>query len=96
MLANGFIIAAMLWGGAAALLIDRAIKGAAALLVAGAVLSLFGFMHSVLPTGGVYLPWKLSSPYPYHWTIAYLALAALLLILGRTRAFHESPPFPAA
>jgi AGZA family xanthine/uracil permease-like MFS transporter len=96
MLANGFIFAARLWGGAAALLIDRAIRSAAALLIAAGVLSFFGFMHSVLPTGGVYLPWTMGSLYPYHWAIAYFSLAALLLVLGRTRAFSESPPFPVA
>lgn len=95
MLANGFIIAAMLWGGVAALLIDRAIAAAATLLVAAGVLSFFGFMHSVLPTGGVYLPWTMNSPFPYHWSIAYLSLAVLLLLLGRTRAFRESPAFSA-
>jgi AGZA family xanthine/uracil permease-like MFS transporter len=95
MLANGFIIVAMLWGGAAALLIDRAIKGAAALLIAGGVLSFFGFMHSVLPTGGVYLPWTMNSVYPSHWAIAYFSLAVLLLVLAKTRAFRETPPFPA-
>jgi AGZA family xanthine/uracil permease-like MFS transporter len=93
MLANGFIITAMLWGGTAAFLIDRKIGAAALLLSAGALLAFFGLMHSILPTGGVYLPWAVGSPIPYHWVVAYLGLAATLLVLGRTRAFRESPPF---
>jgi AGZA family xanthine/uracil permease-like MFS transporter len=96
MLANGFIITAMLWGGATALLIDRGIRAAAGLLVACSLLSFFGFMHSVLPTGGVYLPWKIPSPYPYQWAIAYMSLAVLILALGRTRAFRESLGFATA
>jgi AGZA family xanthine/uracil permease-like MFS transporter len=90
MLAHGFILTAMLWGGAVAFLIDRKVGAAAAALAACAVLALFGFIHSVTPEGGVYLPWRVGSSLPYHWTIAYLGFAALVLLLGHTRAFHES------
>jgi AGZA family xanthine/uracil permease-like MFS transporter len=90
MLANGFILTAMLWGGALAFLIDRQIKPAAVTLVACAALAFFGLIHSVLPTGGSYLPWHLSSALPYHWTVAYGASAILVVLLGRTGAFRES------
>ncbi|MGQ0650523.1 MAG: hypothetical protein ACT4P7_23535 [Gemmatimonadaceae bacterium] len=90
MLANGFILTALLWGGAFAFLIDRRIAPAAILLGACAGLSLFGFMHSILPTGGAYLPWQLGSPLPYHWAIAYLTLGGLFLVLAKTRAFRET------
>jgi AGZA family xanthine/uracil permease-like MFS transporter len=80
MLANGFIITAMLWGGALAHLIDGHARAAAATLAACAGLSFFGVMHSVLPSGGVYLPWSVPSSLPYHWTAAYAALALALLI----------------
>jgi adenine/guanine/hypoxanthine permease len=90
-LANGFFLTAMLWGAAVAFLIDRRIAATVYALVACAVLALFGFIHSVLPTGGIYLPRTTGSNVPYHWSIAYLALAALLLVLGRTRAFRETP-----
>ena len=93
MLANGFIITAMLWGGAAAFLIDRAVGAAALTLLAAAGLSLFGFMHSILPTGGIYFPWTLDSRLPYHWAIAYAGLAVLLLVLSRTKAHRDSPAF---
>jgi AGZA family xanthine/uracil permease-like MFS transporter len=92
-LANGFIITAMLWGGATAFLIDRRVRAAAAMLGVGAVLALFGFIHSVLPTGGLYLPWTLGSRLPYHWALAYALLALLLWALSRTAALRESPPF---
>jgi hypothetical protein len=51
------------------------------------VLAAFGFIHSVLPTGGVYLPWNVPSNLPWHWVVAYLGAAAMILGLSRTRAF---------
>ena len=83
-LANGFILTAMLWGGAVAFLIDRKFQAAAVTLGVCAALSFVGFMHSVLPTGGAYLPWRVASTLPYQWTVAYLAAAAMFLLLGRT------------
>jgi AGZA family xanthine/uracil permease-like MFS transporter len=90
-LAHGFILTAMLWGGAAAFLIDRRVNAAAVTTAACGVLAFFGFIHSVTPTGGVYLPWRVGSTLPYHWTVAYLGFAALIVILGKTRSFRESP-----
>jgi AGZA family xanthine/uracil permease-like MFS transporter len=88
-LAHGFILTAMLWGGAVAFLIDRRITAAAATLAACSVLSFFGFIHSVTPSGGVYLPWSIGSTLPYHWAAAYLGFAAMIVVLSRTHAFHE-------
>jgi AGZA family xanthine/uracil permease-like MFS transporter len=90
MLANGFILTALLWGSAAAFLIDRRIGRASAVLVVCGALSLFGFIHSVLPSGGVYLPWRLTTVLPYHWTIGYVGLAVLLLAMSKTKAYRES------
>ena len=91
-LAHGFILTAMLWGGAVAFLIDRRALAASATLVACAVLSFFGFIHSITPAGGVYLPWNVGSSLPYHWTAAYLGFAALILVLSQTKEFREAPP----
>jgi len=58
-----------------------------------AVLALFGFIHSVLPTGGIYLPWRpvlLGSGTPYRWAAAYAMLAVMVFALGRTRAYADS------
>jgi adenine/guanine/hypoxanthine permease len=90
MLANGFILTALLWGGAFAFLIDRRIVAASVTLGVCAGLSFFGFIHSVLPTGGAYLPWRVPSSLPYHWAVAYIALAVLFIVLSRTRAFRET------
>jgi AGZA family xanthine/uracil permease-like MFS transporter len=81
MLASGFILTAMLWGAAVAFMTDRKIGPAAAVLAVCAALAFFGFIHSVLPTGGIYLPWTIPSELPYHWAVAYLALATMILAL---------------
>ena len=91
LLAHGFILTAMLWGGAIAFLIDRRITEAAAAFGVCAILAFFGFIHSVTATGGIYLPWRTGSTLPYHWAVAYAGFAMLILVLGKTRAFRESP-----
>lgn len=85
-LAHGFILTAMLWGAALAFLIDRRIGATAVTLAVAAALSLFGLIHSVLPTGGIYVPWSpalLGSRMPYHWAAAYMAVALMVIALGR-------------
>ena len=94
-LANGFILTAMLWGGGVAFLIDRRINAAAATFAVCAALSVFGVIHSILPTGGIYLPWATGSPLPWHWAVAYAGLAVLVLGLAKTKAFRDTPPAPA-
>jgi AGZA family xanthine/uracil permease-like MFS transporter len=94
LLAHGFILTAMLWGGSVAFLIDRRVKAAAMALVACSALAFFGFIHSVTPTGGIYLPWRVGSTLPYHWSAAYLAFALLIVGLSRTKAFAEAIASP--
>jgi AGZA family xanthine/uracil permease-like MFS transporter len=92
-LAHGFILTGMLWGAALAFLIDRRIRATVTVLAVASALSFFGFMHSVLPTGGVYLPWSAAlqgSRAPFHWAAGYAVLGALVLALSRTRAFGVS------
>jgi hypothetical protein len=38
----------------------------------------------------VYLPWRLTTVLPYHWTIGYVGLAVLLLAMSKTNAYRES------
>ncbi len=89
MLAHGFILTAMLWGGALAFLIDRRLKAAAVTFAVCGVLSFFGFIHSITPAGGIYLPWRTGSALPYHWAAAYLSFAILIAILNTTSAARE-------
>src|SRR6185503_5869160 len=90
MLASGFIVTAMLWGAAVAFLTDRRVVAACLTLLICAGLSVFGFIHSVLPSGGIYLPWDVASKLPYQWFAAYSGLAVVLLALSRTRSFKET------
>ncbi len=75
LLASGFIITALLWGAAAAALIDRRFAASALSLAAAAVLCLFGVIHSPAAQGTLFLPWNAGSPIPFHLAAAYAALA---------------------
>jgi AGZA family xanthine/uracil permease-like MFS transporter len=87
---NGFILTAMLWGAFLAVLIDKRFKLASLYLAILGTATFFGIVHSALPEGSVYLPWNLAAPLqrsiPYQFTAAYLALAAVILLLSFTRA----------
>src|SRR6266545_4773672 len=88
MLANGFILTAMLWGALLAFLIDHRFAASATTLAICSALSFFGVIHSVLPTGGIYLPWSAAlhgSVAPYHWAASYALVAVMIVALGATR-----------
>ncbi len=93
LLAHGFILTAMLWGGAVAFMIDRRIQAAAVTLAVCGALSFFGVIHSVTATGGIYLPWTTGSALPYHWTVAYFGFAVMILLLSKSKEFREAPAF---
>jgi adenine/guanine/hypoxanthine permease len=93
-LGNGFIVTAMLWGAFLAELIDRRLRVSALYLLILAVFSFFGIIHSASPDGNMYLPWTLTgmaAQIPYQFTEAYLALAAMFLLLSWTRESREPP-----
>jgi AGZA family xanthine/uracil permease-like MFS transporter len=96
MLANGFILTAMLWGAFLAFLIDHRFGATCATLAICSALSLFGIIHSVLPSGGIYLPWSPAlkgSVAPLHWAAAYGLVALMVLALSRTaRAVSADTP----
>jgi AGZA family xanthine/uracil permease-like MFS transporter len=83
MLGNGFILSSLLWGGGAAKIIDKNLKGAALFLALAACFSLFGIIHSPLASGEIFFPWQIESTAPYHFCAGYLLTAFLLLLLGR-------------
>jgi adenine/guanine/hypoxanthine permease len=74
LLGSGFIITALLWGAAAAALIDQRFSASALYLAAAAVLCLFGVIHSPASQGTLFLPWRAGSPIPFHFAAAYAAL----------------------
>ncbi|MHB8910211.1 MAG: SulP family inorganic anion transporter [Syntrophales bacterium] len=95
-LGNGFILTGMLWGAFLAELIDRRLRRSAFYLGILSVFTFFGVIHSVLPGGDLYLPWRLATAVeravPYQFAAAYLALAALFLALSFTRGAGEPIP----
>ncbi len=91
MLANGFILTGMLWGGALAFLADRKAWHAAGTLFVAATLTLFGIIHSADPFGGIYLPWKITSTLPVEWAIGYVVIAVMILVLSMTKEFKAPP-----
>ncbi|MGC8491685.1 MAG: hypothetical protein ACP5SH_08100 [Syntrophobacteraceae bacterium] len=84
MLSNGFILTALLWGSMLAFLIDGKKRHAAVSSLICGVLSLFGVIHSVLPSGALYLPWKIASSLPLTTAVAYLLMAAIFLLLKKS------------
>jgi adenine/guanine/hypoxanthine permease len=100
-LANGFIVTSLLWATGLARVIDGRMRAAAATFALAAAFACFGVIHSPLPDGPILAPAqalrKLNEAArapatrgqtPYHWVAAYLGMAAVLLLLGRS----GSPP----
>jgi AGZA family xanthine/uracil permease-like MFS transporter len=90
LLGNGFIVTALLWGAAVAELIDRRFVRSAVYCFAGAVLCLFGVIHSPTAQGTFFLPWKIADPAPFTFAAAYGALGLLML----TARVISPPPTP--
>jgi AGZA family xanthine/uracil permease-like MFS transporter len=91
-LSNGFILTALLWGSMLAFLIDRRPRLAALCALTCSLFSLFGIIHSVLPSGAVYLPWAVASPAHYTIALAYAVLCGIFMTL--TGQSDEQPTFP--
>ncbi|WP_114240117.1 hypothetical protein [Dyella sp. C9] len=92
-LGNGFIITAMIWASFLVAMIDGRAGRAAAILLLGAALSVFGVIHSVDPNGGIYVPWQLDSrsqPLVWQFAGAYAVLAGVLVVLSWANRITES------
>jgi adenine/guanine/hypoxanthine permease len=89
MVAHGFILTGMLWGGALAFLADRKAGASAGLLLVCAAFTLFGVIHSVDPSGGVYLPWRVASTLPLEWAVGYAIVALTIFGLSYSKEFRE-------
>jgi adenine/guanine/hypoxanthine permease len=88
MLGNGFIITSMVWASFVVAMIDRKPRRAAWIVLLGGAMTLFGVIHSVVPNGSLYLPWTLQQPLrdmALQFAGAYLALAAVLVVLSLSR-----------
>ena len=87
---SGYVLTAMIWGALAAFVIDRRMLAAFFTSAIAAALTVFGFIHSVLPAGGIYLPWTLKLEpgmaerglkLPFEFAGAYLILGLFLLAI---------------
>ncbi|MFM7735877.1 MAG: MFS transporter [Alphaproteobacteria bacterium] len=76
MLSAGFVFSSMLLGSAVAFLVDGAWGSLAATLGIAAVASFFGLVHSPLPGGAAFLPWKVDDPRPLLVGLGYAVTAA--------------------
>ena len=88
-LGNGFIITATLWAAFVVEMTEQRLRAAAAYLAAAAVLCCFGIIHSVRPDGSAYVLWHLQGVgrlIAMQFCVAYLVLAAALLLLSLQRA----------
>jgi adenine/guanine/hypoxanthine permease len=81
LLGNGFILTALLWAAAAAMIIDRRFLAAAAFLAVASLGALCGLIHSPLVSGGLFWPGSIESPWPGLLAGGYGALAGLLVLL---------------
>jgi AGZA family xanthine/uracil permease-like MFS transporter len=76
-LAAGFVFSAMLLGSAVALLIDGRYGALAIALAIAAVAAWFGVIHSPLPGGATFLPWRVADPEPLWTGTGYAVVAAI-------------------
>lgn len=79
LLGNGFVVTALLWGAAAAELIDRRFVRSALYYFFAAVLCLFGVIHSPTAQGTFFVPWNVSDVTPFLFAAAYAALGLVVL-----------------
>ena len=84
-LGNGFVVTALLWAWALVSIIDGRLGRAAAVFVGCGAATLFGLIHSPLPSGAVFWPWRAGQSEPMLLATAYGIGAAVLLLLARRR-----------
>ena len=93
-LGNGFVLTALVWGWALCCIVDRRLGLAAAVLAAAGVASLFGVIHSPLPSGAVFWPWSVQSATPFQLASAYGMAATLLLLCAVWMPADARSPTP--
>jgi AGZA family xanthine/uracil permease-like MFS transporter len=98
MLANGFILTSLLWSSALVALIDRRLKLAAGYFVMAAICALFGFIHSPMNGGPIFVPWDLPTDtgwLVYRFAAGYACSALLLFVWSffvNTGQVSDDPP----
>ena len=77
-MANGFILTALIWATMLTFIIDHKFRLAATFAAIGAAFSLVGLIHSPFDDGRLFLPGASGSPIPASFTTAYLLVSAFL------------------
>jgi AGZA family xanthine/uracil permease-like MFS transporter len=89
-LGNGFILTAVLWGWALVTIIERRLAVTGVLFAFASLATLFGAIHSPLPSGALFWAWAAPSELPPRLAGAYGALAAICW-LASARTAPEAP-----
>ena len=98
-LAGGFILTSLTWASVTARIIDRRYYSAGIFFLAGAIMTMFGLMHSPLAFDQMYLPHQLfdskvmsfeQSSIAIQFICTYLLAAGLMFALGFL--FRNAPP----
>jgi adenine/guanine/hypoxanthine permease len=76
---HGFILTAILWGGFLADIIDGKLRRAALEIMFCAAFALFGLIHSVTPSGEIYLPWEVGGGFVWQMALGYALVGSVLL-----------------
>ena len=84
-LGNGFILTAVLWGWAVAAIVDGRFLTTGHLFLVASLATLFGIIHSPLPSGAVFWPWAAPSGLSGRLAGAYGALAVICWLAGTRR-----------
>ncbi|MCM0083880.1 MFS transporter [Geomonas sp. Red32] len=88
-LGNGFIVTSLLWGAAFAYVLDHRPAKASIFLAICAIFTLFGIMHSPLPSGALFSPLAPPSAIVWHLAAGYAAMAATFLVLHKMKETRE-------
>ncbi len=91
-MANGFILSALIWATMLAFVIDRRFRLAAVFAGMGAVFSLVGLIHSPFDDGRLFWPGTAESSLPGQFAAAYLVLAVGLLWFRDGQPERDSDP----
>jgi adenine/guanine/hypoxanthine permease len=87
-MANGFVLTALVWSTLLVFIIERRFKAAAGFALIGAGLSLVGLIHSPFDDGRLFLPGGADSSLPMAFALAYVLIAALVA------SFRSGPDTP--
>ena len=94
-LSNGFIVTSVIWASALAAGIDRQLFRCSAFFAVAALFTLFGVIHSPMPSGEMFWPWNLTGEplkYVTQYAAGYGLTAILIAAWGGHLWYHGVKP----